>query len=386
MLKTIVIGAGQAGLTAAHYLAARGMLPHEDFVVLDQNEGPGGAWRHRWDSLTFEGAHAIHPLPRFPIGTVSPSEPSSALMTRYYGAFEDAHDLPILRPVRVENVGFEGDHFRVETNEGDFEAEVVINATGTWDSPYIPYYPGVEHFRGKHVHTAQFENAAQFAGKRVLVVGGGASAAQHVQELAESGVETVWSTRGVPRWTATPFDDDWGAAVETRVAARTKEGLRPLSVVAETGLPLTSRYLPEVQSGVLLSRGPISRFSKGSVTLTDAGSDGRHIPSQGEAEPFISTQVRGALPPLPGKQAENGEGWEVPVDAVLWATGFRPHIPHLASLRLREKTGGIKIADDGVTAVKMPNFLFTGYGASASTLGASRAGRVAAAKAVRLTR
>lgn len=46
-LQVVVIGAGQAGLSAAYHLVKAGLRPHEDFVVLDANEGPGGAWRHR---------------------------------------------------------------------------------------------------------------------------------------------------------------------------------------------------------------------------------------------------------------------------------------------------------------------------------------------------
>ena len=62
-VDVVVIGAGQAGLSAGYFLANRGLRPHTDFVVLDGNDGPGGAWRHRWPSLTLGGAHGIHPLP-----------------------------------------------------------------------------------------------------------------------------------------------------------------------------------------------------------------------------------------------------------------------------------------------------------------------------------
>ena len=382
-----MIGAGQAGLTAAHYLQARGMVPHTEFVVLDANEGPGGAWRHRWDSLTFESAHDIHPLPRFPLGDVDPSEPSSRVVTRYYGAFEKARDLPVLRPVKVRAVRDEGDHFHLETDRGSFEARVVINATGTWDSPFVPYYPGVEIFGGTHVHTKSFRDANRFAGKRVLVVGGGTSAIQHIQELDEGGVETVWSTRGVPRWTTVPFDEGWGAAVEERVGKRTSAGLRTLSVVAETGIPLSSRYASDVASGLLISRGPILNFTRASVVLTYGGPDGKYLFPQGEAADIIDDETRAKIPALSGRPVEgSGDAWEVPVDVVLWATGFRPSISHLAPLKLREKTGCIKIAQDGVSVVSCPRLLFTGYGASASTLGATRAGRQAAAEAIRATR
>src|SRR6185437_7269864 len=55
MLDVVVVGAGQAGLSAAYYLARHGLVPETDFVVLDANPAPGGAWLHRWPSLTLGG-------------------------------------------------------------------------------------------------------------------------------------------------------------------------------------------------------------------------------------------------------------------------------------------------------------------------------------------
>lgn len=47
-VEVLVIGGGQAGLSAANVLAQRGFVPHEEFLVLDANDSPGGAWQHRW--------------------------------------------------------------------------------------------------------------------------------------------------------------------------------------------------------------------------------------------------------------------------------------------------------------------------------------------------
>jgi NAD(P)H-nitrite reductase large subunit len=65
-----------------------------------------------------------------------------------------------------------------------------------------------------------------------------------------------------------------------------------------------------------------------------------------------------------------------PADVILWATGFRPAVDHLAPLHLRSERGGIQL--DGTTAVADPRVQLVGYGPSASTIGANRAGRVAA--------
>jgi pyruvate/2-oxoglutarate dehydrogenase complex dihydrolipoamide dehydrogenase (E3) component len=65
----------------------------------------------------------------------------------------------------------------------------------------------------------------------------------------------------------------------------------------------------------------------------------------------------------------------VAADVILWATGFRPAVDHLAPLRLREPGGGIRV--EGTRAVADPRVHLVGYGPSASTIGANRAGRAA---------
>ncbi len=339
----VVIGAGQAGLSAAYYLRSRGLIPESGFVVLDANDGPGGAWRHRWDSLTLGSAHGIHDLPRFPLGTPDPSEPASAVVSRYYGAYEAEFDLRVQRPVQVLQVTqTDGRRLRVVTDSGAWRARFVINATGTWDKPYWPAYPGQREFRGTQLHARDFRSAADFAGRRVLVVGGGTSALQFLLQLNDAGAQTVWSTRRPPEFTRRPFDAEWGRGVERSVSGRTRAGLPPLSVVAATGLPLTDQYQKGIDDGVLVSRGPLARLTPEGAVFADG-----------------STEA---------------------VDVILWATGFRASLGHLAPLHLREPGGGIRM--DGPRVVKLPELFLVGYGESASTLGATRAGRAAALAAL----
>jgi cation diffusion facilitator CzcD-associated flavoprotein CzcO len=143
-----------------------------------------------------------------------------------------------------------------------------------------------------------------------------------------------------------PFDAEWGRDVEAEVNARTRAGLPPKSVVAATGLSLTDQYQAGIDAGILVSRGPMERLTEDGVVFTD--------------------------------------GTREAVDVVIWATGFRASMDHLAPLHLREHGGGIRM--DGVRVLKEPRLLMVGYGASASTLGATRAGRAAAMAAVKLLR
>ena len=311
-------------------------------MVLDANDGPGGAWRHRWDSLTFDRAHGLHSLPGMELATPDPHEPASAVVARYYGKYESAFALPIIRPFKVRNItGTLEDGFSISSTEGRvIDASTVINATGTWDKPYWPYYPGQREFTGRQLHTHDFVAPEQFLGKRVLVVGGGTSAAQFLLQLASHGIDTLWSTRRAPQWRKAPLDKAWGIEVESNVNARTRAGLPPLSVVAATGLPLTDFYQEGIDSGVLVSRGAIEAISSRSVTFADGSTE--------------------------------------EIDVILWATGFRASLDHLAPLGPREPGGGILMGDDSVTVTKVPGLFVVGYGASASTIGATRAGRAAA--------
>lgn len=347
-MRTVVIGAGQAGLSAAHHLRRRGLVPFEDFVVLDANDSPGGAWRHRWDSLTFDRAHGLHSLPGMDLATPDPREPASAVVARYYGAYELAFALPVVRPFKVRNVtGSLEDGFTITTIDGRaIRAATVINATGTWDKPYWPYYPGQREFTGRQLHTHDFVAPEEFLGQRVLVVGGGTSAAQFLLQLSTLGIDTLWSTRRAPQWREAPQDKAWGIEVENNVNARARSGLPPLSVVSVTGLPLTDFYQAGIDSGVLVSRGAINSLSARSVTFSDGSTE--------------------------------------EIDVILWATGFRASLDHLAPLGLREPGGGILMGEDSVSVPKVPGLFLVGYGASASTIGATRAGRAAAVAAGRL--
>ncbi|QIK72932.1 NAD(P)/FAD-dependent oxidoreductase [Propioniciclava coleopterorum] len=338
-LAAVVIGAGQAGLSASHHLARGGLLPWRDFVTLDANDGPGGAWRHRWDSLTLGRAHGVHDLPGLPLGTPDPNEPASRVVARYYGDYERAFDLPVLRPAKVTGVESRADGpLEVAAGARRWRTRTLINATGTWDRPFWPPYPGRASFAGRQLHTRDFTAASEFAGLRVVVVGAGASAVQFLLQLDAAGASTTWVTRRPPEWVERPFDENWGRAVEERVRDRTERGLPPESVVAATGLALTPEYRDGIARGVLVSAGPMTAVTPGGVRLAD--------------------------------------GREVAADAILWATGFRHALDHLAGLGLREPGGGVRTV--GVAAARDPRVFLVGYGASASTLGATRAGRAAA--------
>lgn len=336
-----VIGAGQAGLSSAYFLQRAGFEPDEGYVVLDGDRAPGGAWQHRWPTLRMETVNGIFDLPGMAFEPPSPQERASIAVPRYFADFEERFGLAVRRPVTVRAVR-EGpdDRLLVESDAGTWAARAVINATGTWTRPFWPYYPGRETFRGRQLHAVGYPGPQEFAGKRVIVVGGGITAIQLLTELAQAGASTTWVTRRPPVFRDQPFTREYGREVVAMVERRVRAGLVPQSVVSVTGLPVTGAVLEAQRHGVLDRLPMFDRITPDGVAW-DGG--------QPDAPAFLDA------------------------DVILWCTGWRAALDHLAPLRLRAPGGGIVM--DGTRVVSEPRLHLVGYGPSASTVGANRAGR-----------
>jgi cation diffusion facilitator CzcD-associated flavoprotein CzcO len=334
-IDTVVIGAGQAGLSSAYFLRHFGL----DFVVLDANTSPGGAWRHRSPTLTMAGVHRIFDLPGFRLEPMSAEQPAADAVPAYFAAYEREMNLRVIRPVTVKAVRREDDGLLVESAGGErWAARAVINATGTWTRPHWPYYPGADTFQGRQLHYADYRGPAEFAGRRVVVVGGGNSAVHALSDLAGVAAQTIWVTRRPPVFHEGEFTEDTGRSVVAQVDARVRAGLPPQSVVSVTGLGYTTVVRTALAKGAL-NRLPMFR------RITAYG-------------------------------VEWADGAYAEADVILWCTGFRAALDHLAPLKLREPGGGIRM--DGTRVLAEPRLHLVGYGPSASTVGANRAGREAA--------
>ena len=161
------------------------------------------------------------------------------MVPAYFADYERAHGLPVLRPVRVDEV-VEADDGLLEVRAGDrrWLTRTVVNATGTWSRPFVPAYPGAETFRGRQLHTHDYPGPEAFRGERVVVVGGGASAVQLLGEIAPVAADTLWVTRREPVWRTDDFTPEVGRAAVALVEDRVRRGLPPASVVSVTGLAL----------------------------------------------------------------------------------------------------------------------------------------------------
>jgi thioredoxin reductase len=342
----VVIGAGQAGLSSAYHLKQRGLAPVRGFVVLDRSPAPGGAWQFRWPSLTLSTVNRVHDLPgmRFAdaVDTSAAEVQAAEAVPRYFAAYERAFELPVYRPVTVTVVCDRTDRLIVETDRGEVSTRGIINATGTWETPYIPAYPGADRFRGRQLHTKDYRTATEFTAKHVVIVGAGISAIQLLDEISRV-TTTTWVTRRPPEFRSGPFDEEAGRAAVKLVEDRVRQGLPPRSVVSVTGLPVT----PAIEA--MRARGVLERLPMFDEILEDG--------------------VRWS------------DGTTLRADVILWCTGFRSALDHLAPLALREPDGGIVMTGRLATQVaKEPRVHLVGYGPSASTIGANRAGGAAASE------
>lgn len=371
--SVVVIGAGQAGLSAAYHLQKRGFESAFEnpgapftYAVFDAAELPGGAWRHRWESLTMATVNNIFDLPNFPKPRADLREPSRSAIPRYFADFEQHFGLAIHRPVRVLEVKFVDSttpatsDFLLHTTAGIWRANAIINATGTWDNPVIPIYPGSEVFSGQQLHTRDYRHLEDFKGARVAIVGGGISAVQQLEEISRVA-QTFWYTRREPVFHEHEFTSEYGHEVVAKVIADVEAGRPTGSVVSYTGLSWSPYAVAARERGALVRRPMFT-----------------HLDATGVWE---------------------ADGTHTAVDAILWATGFKPALQHLEKLGLRganranenganENTTNDKagITLRGTRVAAYPRIHLIGYGPSQSTVGANRAGRIAASELHRLLR
>ncbi|MGW1179250.1 ArsO family NAD(P)H-dependent flavin-containing monooxygenase [Kitasatospora sp. NPDC002543] len=332
----VVVGGGQAGLAAGYYLRRAGF----DFAILDAAEAPGGAWQHYWESLRLFSPAAYSSLPGRPMpGQAGTEWPDAEHVTEYLAEYEKRYELPVHRPVSVTSVAETGDgSLLVRTGDGTWRTRALISATGSWTRPFVPAIPGREVFTGRQLHTTGYHRASDFSGQRVVVVGGGNSGAQIAADLTGVAAAVRWVTR------------------------------RP------------ARLLPDEIDGRALFEIATRRVQDGGPRISDLGDIVATPPVRAARDAGLLTDHRmfTALTPV-GPRWPDGELW--PADAIIWCTGFRPALAHLAPLGLRTEACG-RIATTGTRAVSDPRVHLLGYGdwtgpASATLIGVGRTARQA---------
>lgn len=343
-----VVGGGQAALATGYYLRRAGLAPGRDFVILDAAEHPGGSWPRMWEGLRLFSPSAFSSLPGWPMPAWHDADhgfPPRQHVVDYLAHYEDRYDLAPLRPHRVTSVsrGDDPDGPLLVAAPGlQVSAQVVVSATGTWDQPFWPYIAGADVFNGTQLHTVGYRAPDEFAGRRVAVVGGGNSAAQILAEVS-TVAETVWVTPRTPRFLPDHVDGRALFAAATEKVRALTEGREHAGVGGLGDIVMVPSVRGARDRGILQARPMFDRLTATGVAW-DAGQ-------------------------------------EEPVDAVIWCTGFRPALRHLAPLRLRDPSGRIHTRGAAQTnAAGEPRLFLVGYGdwtgpASATLIGVGRPAR-----------
>ena len=184
--ETVIIGGGQAGLTAGHYLAQH----DRSFVILDANERIGDAWRKRWDSLRLFTPACFNGLPGLPVPAPAWSFPTKDELADYLEAYAARFELPVRTGIRVDGLSRANGRFVVSAGERRFEATNVIVATGAYQIPKLPAFASELDPRIVQLHSSEYRNPSQLEEGDVLLVGAGNSGAEIAAELA--GTPRCW--------------------------------------------------------------------------------------------------------------------------------------------------------------------------------------------------
>ncbi|HEX6308684.1 MAG TPA: NAD(P)-binding domain-containing protein [Longimicrobiales bacterium] len=334
----VIIGAGPAGLAAAHALRRRGRR----FRLLERGDRPGHSWSRLYDSLTLHTGKHLSALPgmRFPRST--PLFPSRDDFLDYLAGYVRTFDLDVETGTPVTSVERDSVWLLHTPNE-TIAARTLIVATGIIPGPFVPAIPGSAGFEGRVLHSIDYLRPAPFVGRRVLVVGVGNSGGEIGSELARAGVDTTIAVRS-------------GANVVPRTIAGVP--IQYLSVYV--------RKLPRgVQERIVAAIGRISEQRRGPPVLP------RPPHSPLDAIPLIGFNLvdeiragRVAVRPGVERFTRTGvrftDGTEADFDDVILATGFRPALGPLAHL-VRTDERGFALRIDRIRSADHPDLYFIGH-------------------------
>ena len=282
-LDVVVIGAGQAGLAIGHHLGRRGCR----FEIVDAASEVGHSWRTRWDSLRLFSPAEYDGLPGLPFPAPAGSHPGKDEVADYLRAYAEHFDLPVRLSSPVTGLHRDAGLFTVSTPTGTRRARQVVVATGPFQTPYVPSSSADAAPEVQQLHSAHYRNPAQIpAGSRVLVVGAANSGLQIADELAAGHAVTVAVGSRSPELPQRIFGRDlffW------------------LSRIGFFTVPAGSRLGRRLRS-------------RGDLVIGSRSGDLRRR----------GVRFAPRLTGFDGRTACFADGTTTQVDAVVWATGYRP--------------------------------------------------------------
>jgi putative flavoprotein involved in K+ transport len=355
-IQTVIIGAGQAGLSVGYHLARRGA----PFVILEANQRVGDTWRRRWDSLRLFTPARFDGLDGFPFPASRNAFPSKDDMADYLEAYAERFALPVRTGVTVDRVSRQEGGFLVSAGDLRISAEHVVVAMATYQKPKVPAFaaqldPGIVQ-----LHSLDYRNPGQLRDGGVLIVGAGNSGSEIAMELARAGYATWMSGRDTGH---IPFRID-GPAARLGLVRLVLRGLFHRVLTMDT--PIGRKARPNI-----VSKGtPLIRVKPGDLAAA------------GVARVPRTAGVRGGRPEL-------DDGRVMDVANVIWCTGFEPgfswiDLPVFDGDGEPEHQRGIVPAAPGLSFVglhflyAMSSTMIHGVGRDAEYLAERIAGRAAA--------
>jgi putative flavoprotein involved in K+ transport len=282
-VEVAVVGGGQAGLAMGYFLKRQGRR----FVILERSTELAPAWRARWDSLTLFTPRRYSALP----GLVFPGDPDGyptrdeviAYLERYTETFE----LPVELGSEVRQLdGRDDRRFRLEVDGQTISADQIVVATGPFQTPYVPKLAEKVADDVFQTHAVGYRRPDQVPEGTVPVVGGGNTGFQIAKELSTTHkVVLSIGSRQKP--------------LPQRVLGRdlfwwlTKARILNTTVESRVGRKLSTRD-------------------------TLIGSSPREMSKR------YGVELKPRLVDVDGRRLRFEDGTELEVDAVIWATGYRP--------------------------------------------------------------
>ncbi|MFH9430653.1 flavin-containing monooxygenase [Streptomyces sp. NPDC017615] len=375
-VRVAVIGSGFGGLGAAVRLRREGIT---DFVVLERAGSVGGTWRDNsypgcaCDVPSHLYSFSFAPNPDWP-RTFSGQEHIRAYLERVADDFGLRPHLRFDSEVKLMTWDAENLRWNIETASGSLTADVVVSATGPLSDPKIPAVPGLDSFPGRVFHSARWDHDYDLRGKRVAMVGTGASAIQIVPSI-QPEVRSLTVFQRTPPWVMPRMDRAIGTA-ERRLhqalpfTARLRRGLlwgiRELQVQAFTKHPdelglverLAKRNMARaIKDPALRAKlTPDYRIGCKRILLSSA-----YYPAL--AQPNVDVVASG-VSEIRGSTVVAADGTETEVDAIIFGTGF-----HVTDMPIAERVvgaGGVTLAEAwkggmaalrGGSAAGFPNWL-----------------------------
>jgi putative flavoprotein involved in K+ transport len=179
-VNTVVIGAGQAGLSVGYHLQRHGV----PFVILDAGPRVGDVWRRRWDSLRLFTPARYCGLDGMPFPAPPWCFPTKDEMGDFLESYAVQYQLPIRLQTHVDRVSRQGERFVVVAGDRRFEAHNVVVAMAHYQRPRIPPVAGELDPAIVQLHSFDYRNLGQLQPGGVLVVGAGNSGAEIAREAA----------------------------------------------------------------------------------------------------------------------------------------------------------------------------------------------------------